>query len=414
MEVSSTSKLPTLNPSGRVILNGGAPVLYFSDTFMPRLLLAAIFALAICSHSAAGQSPDRTTAIALEQQGRTAEAEQAWHSIADADPTNAEAFAHIGLLASRQQHFADAIASYNKALELAPSMPGLQMNLGLVLFKAAQFPAAIKNFSALLKLHPDAATANHLTVLLGMAHYGMGDYLVAIPYLERAAANDPQSLPLRLTLAHSCLWSKQYDCVLSVYKQILALNADSAEADMLAGEALDEKGDDAGAIEQFRAATRANPNEPNAHFGLGYLLWKQQHFDEAANEFQAELNINPTQSQARVYLADSLVEISQFEKARPDLEQLAASPNASAMVHRDLGIVYGETGHPEDAMKHLQQAILLDPSYVSAHWRLAKLYQTTGNKALAKAEFEIVSAMKQQSSRPLSQQLDATPSPQHP
>jgi tetratricopeptide (TPR) repeat protein len=247
-----------------------------------------------------------------------------------------------------------------------------------------------------------------------MAHYGMGDYLVAIPYLERAAANDPQSLTLRLTLAHSCLWSKQYDCVLNVYKQILALNADSAEADMLAGEALDEKGDDAGAIEQFRAATRANPNEPNAHFGLGYLLWKQQHFDEAANEFQAELNINPTHSQSRVYLADSLVEINQFEKARPDLEKLSAESNASAMVHRDLGIVYGETGHPEDAMKQLQQAVLLDPSYVSAHWRLAKLYQATGNKTLAKSEFAIVSAMKQQNSRPLTLQLDVSPTPQHP
>ncbi len=377
-------------------------------------LLVALLALTISSPTILAQAGDRATAIALEQQGRTTEAEQAWHAIAISDPSNAEAFAHLGLLASRQQHFDEAIASYNKALNLAPGMPGLQMNLGLVLFKAAQFPAAIKNFSALLKLHPDAATANHLTVLLGMAHYGMGDYLVAIPYLERATANDPQSLTLRLTLAHSCLWSKQYDCVLSVYKQILALNADSAEADMIAGEALDEKGDDAGAIEQFRAAIRVNADEPNAHFGLGYLLWKQQHFDEAANEFQAELNINPTQSQARAYLADSLVEISQFEKARPDLEQLAASPNASAMVHRDLGIVYGETGHPEDATKQLQQAILLDPSYVSAHWRLAKIYQATGNKALAKSEFAIVSAIKQQSSRPLTQQLDASPSPHQP
>src|SRR5581483_11814347 len=70
-----------------------------------------------------------------------------------------------------------------------------------------------------------------------MAHYGMGDYLVAIPYLKQAAKMDPQSLPLRLTLAHSCLWSKQYQCVMDVYKEILALNAESAEADMLAGEA---------------------------------------------------------------------------------------------------------------------------------------------------------------------------------
>ena len=382
------------------------------------LFFTAALTCSLCAPPAPAQSPGRDAAIALEQQSRIPEAEQAWRSIAAADSSNAEAFAHLGLIASRQEHFADAIASYNKAFALAPNMPGLQMNLGLALFKAAQFPDAIKNFSAQFNLHPDAATANHLIILLGMAHYGMGDYFVAIPYLERAAEHDPQSLALRLTLAHSCLWSKQYDCVLNVYKQILSLNADSAEADMIAGEALDEKGDDAGAIEQFRAATHANPKEPNAHFGLGYLLWKQQHFEEAIPEFQAELDIDPVQSQARAYLADCQVEIKQFDKARSELEQLVNGPGPAvgmAMVHRDLGIVYAEVGDPGNAAKELQKAVLLDPAYVSAHWRLARVYQSTGDKTLAKSEFDLVSAMKQKSSRSLIQAMDsAAPPALHP
>src|SRR5271155_5832114 len=123
---------------------------------------------------------------------------------------------------------------------------------------------------------------------------------------------------------------------MEVYKEILTLNADSAEADMLAGEALDEKGDDAGAIEQFRAATKANPKEPNAHFGLGYLLWKQHHFDEAAREFEAELDNDPADQRTRAYLGDSLVELNQYEQPHRELE--AAPKNASAttmaMVHR--------------------------------------------------------------------------------
>src|SRR5271165_4513952 len=162
-------------------------------------------------------------------------------------------------------------------------MPSLQLNLGLALFKAGKFQEAIQPFNAELIKHPGD---QRLTILLGMSHYGMGDYAGAIPYLQEAVKKDTQSLPLRLTLAHSCLWTKQYQCVLDVYKQILDLNAESAEADMLAGEALDEKGDNAGATEQFRAAVRANPKEPNVHFGLGYLLWAQSRFAEAAPEFQ--------------------------------------------------------------------------------------------------------------------------------
>ncbi len=207
-----------------------------------------------------GQTSTRAQAIALEQQGRNAEAEEAWKAIAEEHPNEPEAFAHIGLLESRQEKYTAAIENYCKALKLAPSMVGLEMNLGLAYFKANQFPDAIKAFSTeLQKQPPNSPAAQRLSILLGMAHYGMGDYFVAIPYLQRAADDDPQSLPLRLTLAHSCLWSKQYDCVMAVYKEILALNAESAEADMLAGEALDEKGDDAGAIEQFRSAAKANP-----------------------------------------------------------------------------------------------------------------------------------------------------------
>ncbi len=358
------------------------------------------------------QSGSRAEALALEQQGRNAEAEQVWKSIADADPGNPEAFAHMGLLNGRQENYAAAIENYRKALKLAPAMPGLEMNLGLAYFKAEQFPDAIKVFSAEIRRQAaNSPAAQRLTILLGMAHYGMGDYFVAIPYLQQAAKDDPQSLPMRLTLAHSCLWSKQYDCVMAVYKEILALNAESAEADMLAGEALDEKGDDAGAIEQFRAATKANPKEPNAHFGFGYLLWKEQHFDEAAREFQAELDNDPADQRTRAYLGDSLVELNQYEQAQPELETAAkdASATTMAMVHRGLGVVYAEAGRKEDAANELLQAIALDPKDVSPHWRLGKLYQSMGKKDEAKQEFAIASAMNKENSRPLTQEIGGDP-----
>jgi tetratricopeptide (TPR) repeat protein len=270
------------------------------------------------------------------------------------------------------------------------------MNLGLALFKAKDFKASIKPFAAELKKHPDDP---RLTILLGMAHYGMGDYFVAIPYLKKAAETNPQSLPLRLTLAHSCLWSKQYQCVLDVYKEILALNADSAEADMLAGEALDEKGDKEGATEQFRAAIRSNPKEPNAHFGLAYLLWTQSHFPEAAREFQAELANDPQHLQARAYLGDSYVQLKDYTKAQSELERARAADASFALVHRDLGIVYAEEGRKDDAISELQKAIELDPKDLAPHWRLGKLYQSMGKKEEAKAEFARASTMNKESSQ---------------
>jgi tetratricopeptide (TPR) repeat protein len=364
-----------------------------------RFLLLGFLGVALVSHA---QQVTRAEALALEQAQHTAEAEQLWNALSIKSPEDPEPLAHLGLLEARQEHYEAAIGFYRRALQLNPDLPGLQMNLGLALFKAAQFPQAIQSFRTELKKHPGD---QRLTILLGMAHYGMGDYLVAIPYLRQASVRDVQNLPLRLALAHSCLWSKQYDCVMEVEKQILSLNAESAEADMLAGEALDETGDDAGAIAQFRNAARANPKEPSVHFGLGYLLWKLKQFEESAKEFQAELDNDPQHTMARAYLGDVYTVQADYAKAEPELRKALEGSSTSAMVHRDLGIVYAATARPELAVKELQQAIALDPQDVAAHWRIARLYQSIGKKDDARSEFAIASRMNQATHEALTQKI---------
>ena len=65
-------------------------------------LCAALIWMAIAvGGTVYGQTVTRQAAMQLEQQGKNAEAEQAWRSIAKANPRNAEAFAHIGLLEAR-------------------------------------------------------------------------------------------------------------------------------------------------------------------------------------------------------------------------------------------------------------------------------------------------------------------------
>lgn len=268
---------------------------------------------------APSQTGTRQDALALEQQGRSGDAAEIWSAIVQHDPRNAEGLAHLGLIESRQEHYGEAISHYRRALALDSAFPNLQMNLGLALFKTDQFGEAIKSFGAELQQHPADL---RLITLLGMAHYAMGDYLVAVPYLEKATENDPQNVALRLTLAHSCLWSKQYACVSKAAREILAVNPGAAEAAMLAGEALGAQGNTAAALEQFKAAIRANPSEPYAHFGLGYLLWSKGQYAEAADEFQAELGINPSNAEARACLA------AVSARKEPDQPLIQLMPNA--------------------------------------------------------------------------------------
>jgi len=375
---------------------------------LTRILLAMLIAAAICvGQTVASPDSQRQNAIIFEQQGKDAEAEVAWRAFLASQPSNPEAYAHLGFLEARQQHYLEAIPLYRKALALNPAMPGLRLNLGLAFFKAGELKQAIQIFEPLRKSEPpSSAEAQRLTTLIGLAYYGLQEYAAAVPDLKEATASDPQNLPFRLVLAQSCLASKQFQCVLDVYHEILTLNAESAEADMLAGEALDEMNDHAGATQQFRAAVKANPKEPNVHFGLGYLLWTQGQYEEAAQEFQAELANVPNHVQAMAYLADANVRMNRLDAALPLIERTIRIDPGMEMAHLDLGILYANAGHRDDSLRELKVAAKLNPNDVNVHWRLARLYQAMGRKDEATAEFQKTRSLTKAANDSVSSKLD--------
>jgi len=380
-----------------------------NSRLVPKLTPGLLLGLVSVYAMAQGSTPpddQRQAAYNFEQQGDIPHAEAAWQAILNAHPQDAEAFAHLGLIEARQEHYIEAVDDYRKAETLDPAMPGLHLNLGLALFKKGDLKEAVEIFSDLLKAEPEGSPqALRLTTLIGLADYGLGQYAGAVPLLKKATAADPQNLPFRLTLAHSCLRSQQYQCVLDVYKEILTLNAESAEADMLAGEALDEMKNRTAAIQQFRAAVKADPKMPEAHFGLGYLLWAQLQFDEAAKEFQTELDINPSYIQALTYLADSKIKLSQPEAAKPLLEKAIRIDPRDQLAHLDLGVLYIDAGRNDDALRELMTAEQLDPNDQNVHFRLGRFFKSLGRNAEANAEFEKTRSLQKASDQSLLKRL---------
>ena len=191
--------------------------------FLECVLAPALLVMTCMAQQSAGAQPStRQSALALEQQGNNSGAEAAWRAYLKAHPASSEAYAHLGLLEARQEHYRQAVPLYRRALALNPNVPGLRLNLGLALFKGGELKESIPEFKVLLKsAPPDSPEAQRLTILIAMAHYGLGDYAAAVPYFKEVAAHDPNNLQLLLALAHSCLWSKQYQCVLDTYHKML-------------------------------------------------------------------------------------------------------------------------------------------------------------------------------------------------
>jgi tetratricopeptide (TPR) repeat protein len=157
----------------------------------------------------------------------------------------------------------------------------------------------------------------------------------------------------------------------------------------------------------FRSAVKANPREPNAHFGLGYLLWTQKNYTEAVSEFHAELANDPDHFQATLYLADAYIQMNQLSEAKPLLERAVKMEPSASLAHLDLGIVYTEEDRKEEALRELTQAASLAPNDVNVHWRLGRLYRSMGRKEEAKAEFDKASTLNKAADEDLYKKIAA-------
>src|ERR1035437_4013949 len=114
---------------------------------LPLAVMLFLTATYSVSQTAALQQEKRAAAITLEQQGRLAEAEIAWRDVLRMRPSDADAYAHLGLLEARQERYKEAISLYRKALANNPAMPGLRLNLGLAQFKSGELKESIQTFT---------------------------------------------------------------------------------------------------------------------------------------------------------------------------------------------------------------------------------------------------------------------------
>jgi tetratricopeptide (TPR) repeat protein len=372
----------------------GIRPIHFLMTVVMKSRILRLLAMALLwpvTHAAA-QTPSPSEAQALERQGKLEEAARVWRAVTLRNPTDAAAFASLGSVLSREQKYREAASAYRNALALNPRLPGVQLNLGLAEFKQGHFRAAIRPFSAAVAADPHSLQAR---TLLGMSYYGTQDFAQAAKHLRIAARADPGSTELHQALAQSCLKAKQYSCAMEEFRQILQKDPDSVAAHVLLGEALDGLDKTSDAVVELQAAAKVAPREPEVHFGLGFLYWKLQRYDEAQRAFEDELAIDADHAQSLAYLGDIEMKKNNSEKAISLLSKAVQLNNQIRIAYLDLGGVFAEQKRYEEALAALRRAVALDPGQADAHYILARVYRAMGDTAASKEEFAKVRDLHQ-------------------
>ncbi len=145
------------------------------------------------------------------------------------------------------------------------------LNEGARLLMARRPGEAVPLLSRALELDPTSAD---VALNLGSAYILQGKHAKAVPVLEQAAQLDPHNATVWANLAAAYLGKLPF--------------AERAQQDQ--------------AITAFEHALALNPAAPHVHYNLGLIYLERSDLFGAATHFQAALDTDPADSDARLWL----------------------------------------------------------------------------------------------------------------
>jgi tetratricopeptide (TPR) repeat protein len=326
-------------------------------------------------------------------------------------PNSFQALSNLGVADAQMGKYPQAAKAYGRALRLQPNSFPLLLNLGLAYFKAGDSRSAVKPLQHAVAVQPDSFQARSL---LAMSYYSQKEFSPASREFEKLIAAQPDNSTLQYLLAESYLWSGQEQQMLDFFRHVLERSPNSVTVHMLMGEADDGLGRTDEAIKEFEAAAAAlAPQQPNVHFGLGYLYWEERQYDRAAIEFQREIDAGGSVAKSKAYLGDIALHQGNQAQARTLLEEAARSFPKYRLTHYDLGVLETQEKNYDDAVSELHQAIELDPKRADAHYRLAEVFRAQGKAKLAQEELDKVAQIQASTRENLLHEISGSP-PQTP
>ncbi len=221
--------------------------------------------------------------LALQAQGKLAEAVLRYEQAVQLKPDLAEAHNNLGSLLRRQGKLTEAVLSFQRALRLVPASAEVQYNLANALKELGQVAEAVVHYQEAVRLKPHFAAAHHN---LGIA------------LLEHA----------RFAEAEVSL------------QQALHLHPNLAETHYNLGIVLQEQGKLAEAIGGFKEAIRLRPNFAEALNNLGITLQAQGEWADAAASFEQALQVRPDFADARHNRSMLWLLQGNFEQGWPEYE----------------------------------------------------------------------------------------------
>ncbi|HUB66857.1 MAG TPA: tetratricopeptide repeat protein, partial [Candidatus Methylacidiphilales bacterium] len=245
--------------------------------------------------------------------------ETLWTDTVTKNPNSWLGHYSLGFALLKKGQVDEAIARFQKALEIQPNCIEAHTEIAIALFQKGQVDEAVAQFQKVLEINPnDVETHDNLGKILVQK----GQVDEAIIHFQKALKINPNNADVHIHLGDILSKRERLDEAIAQYQQALQINPNLVGVYDSLGNALIQRGQIDEAIVQFQKALKIDPKFVNAHFSLGNVLIQKRQIDEAMVQYQASLKINPNFADAHFGLGVALVykgqmdeAIAQFQKA---------------------------------------------------------------------------------------------------
>jgi tetratricopeptide (TPR) repeat protein len=150
----------------------------------------------------------------------------------------------------------------------------------------------------------------------------------------------------------------------------------------------------------LRQVTAETDRHADVYDMLGVIAHSRGDFAQAQRHFEKAVTLNPNYTEAQLNLMVTYNDLGKYDKAREVYAQIRhrGSDGAArhdpfargkiANMHAETAQAYLDLGMAHEAIRELERAVGLCPTFLDLRTRLAVLYRDTGSIELAKGQLE--------------------------
>jgi tetratricopeptide (TPR) repeat protein len=299
--------------------------------------------------------------LTFRQAGLYVDTKSLWQGTLQRNPESWLAHNHLGGLLLNEGKVEEAMAHFQKAVELQPDFAESQNMLGSALITLGRLDEAAARFQKAFELEPRSAVALYNLGVVASAK-GLPDQ--AIQLYQRALEIQPRYAEAHGNLGLMLAQQGQLEEAIVHFRRAVEIKPDAQAHNNLGNALLQRRAVDE-AIIHYQAALKLRPDHEQAHNNLGTALLEKGRVLEAIAQYRAALRIRPDYVTAQRILAFVLATRSdasmQNGNEATELVQRAdaLSGGTDPLIKGTLAAALAAGGRYADAVAAAQQAVQL-------------------------------------------------------